>query len=142
VNISYHLFYATCRTKHDNMSTISITKFSSLERSTLDFPMLKPQKTLHSLNTFFAHDSTCLLALQSPLFTCSISFSSRPRMWDFGMESLTLDTQKWSLTTWALISNVRVSKFIWIMKPKMWKKHEHYKYIHMRFQKKWITIGI
>jgi len=61
VNISYHPFYATSRTKHDNMSTISITKFSSLERSTLDFSMLKPQKTLHSLNIFFAHDSTCLL---------------------------------------------------------------------------------
>ncbi len=60
--MSYQPFFATCITKHDNMSTIFITKFSSLKRSTLGFFMLKPQKTLHSLNAFFPHDSTCLLA--------------------------------------------------------------------------------
>jgi hypothetical protein len=32
--------------------------------------------------------------------------------------------------------NVKASKFKSIMEPNVEKKHEHYNYIHMRFQKK------
>jgi hypothetical protein len=35
-------FFTTCKTKHDNISTIFITKSSSSKRSTINFSMLKP----------------------------------------------------------------------------------------------------
>ncbi len=84
------------------------------EKSTINFPMLKPWKTCHSSNTFSTHSSTCLLVQCPPLLTFSISFSSISTKCDFEIKSLTKDSKKLSLTT--LASNVEVSKFKWITK--------------------------
>jgi hypothetical protein len=66
--------------KDESKSTISLTKYSSSERSIINV-VSRPQKTLHSSNAFFAQSSTCLLILQPLLLIFSTSFSLRPKKW-------------------------------------------------------------
>lgn len=110
MDIRYHIFLQPIK---QNITTCPQDSFS--KKSTINFSMLKPWKICHSSNTFFAHNSTCLLVQCPPLLTFSISFSSISRKCDFGIKSLTRDSKKLSSTT--LASNVKVSKLKWITKP-------------------------
>ncbi len=86
-------FFTTCKTKENNISTRSLIKPSFSDRSTIIFDVSKPQNNLHSSNAFFTQSSMCLFTLQPPLLTFSNSLSSISKNQNFGINSLTWNSQ-------------------------------------------------